>query len=123
MNLSKYKFIDDAKNSTLEILNLVNFDGDTEFFTKEFINVTAAKTIDVLLKSLPEGKKDYFTTKLNTPAANLTLADEFTKLVTEEALKAEFIQNFKSFMDKLAPSLTQDESKLGQINTIKDSLR
>ena len=80
----------DSKKLLLEILEITNFEGETEAFAEMFMDLIFEETVYSLMKSLPEKRREKAATKWdnnteNQAALNSILEHYFTKVQIADA--------------------------------------
>jgi len=98
--LSKYKFVDDCKDISDQIIELVNFPEDIQTVKKQLFTTIGTLTIKDMLESLPTDTQS----NLKPLIANLDILElntKFLNLFTEDQLRTLYIKNFKTIINKM----------------------
>ncbi len=121
--MANYKFVDDTREALLKILEILKYPNDIEDFSNQLLELISVRTLDDLLKFLPQDMKDQLTQEIKT---NVTteLINKLRETFPERDLQDKFIENFRKSIDEVLELVLKnatDEQKL-QIEAIKLSV-
>lgn len=98
----------------LDILNIVDYEGDREEFVKHSTIIITADIIEQLMQQLPADQREVFETNIESALSNAENMDQllntyFERAIIEDVSKIALENFFKDYYTTVSPTLTEDQ--------------
>lgn len=109
----------DPKKQIIDILTIIDYQDSKEQFAEQFMIVCAGKSLDSIVESLPDEKKDQLRNKITSSQSSDGLLETLREYIPVEQLQSSITKTagvlFQDYIQTILPVLTEDQKTKLQV--------